>query len=382
MVSNERANPAISAGTNFLNVFLVVAALYFARDLFMPLAMAVLFSFMLSPVVNVLQGWRLGRVPSAFIAVLFAFALLGLIGTFVAGQLGDVAKKIPEYQENIHKKLEPLRSSGGALNKLLNSVEQLRQEVTPLTTNAPPPTAPGQRNEKPVPVEVRNASFSTAHIVSAIFKFHFLNLLFTPFTGSYGCLCSSGARICANASSGCSAMTRRTPRNASWMKRQNASAGYLLMQFIVNVSYGIPIALGLFFIGIPNPILWGALAALMRYIPYVGIWIAMCMPIALGLAVDPEWTKPLAALGLFAVVEIIVANVIEPLLYGSAAGISPLAVLVAAVFWTWLWGPVGLVAFDAADGVPDFPSADICRDLALSSSCWAMKRHPSPPGGN
>jgi hypothetical protein len=120
-------------------------------------------------------------------------------------------------------------------------------------------------------------------------------------------------------------------------------SGYLLMQLIVNVTYGIPIGLGLFFIGIPNPILWGLLATLLRYIPYAGIWIAASMPFALSLAVDPDWTKPLLTLGLFAVMEVIVANVVEPWLYGVSTGITPLAVLAAAVFWTWLWGPVGLL---------------------------------------
>jgi predicted PurR-regulated permease PerM len=118
---------------------------------------------------------------------------------------------------------------------------------------------------------------------------------------------------------------------------------YLLMQLIVNVSYAIPIALGLYFIGLPNAILWGVLAGLLRYIPYIGPWIAMALPALLALAVDPEWSKPLMVLGLFAVVELIVANVIEPWLYGSSTGITPLAVLVAAVFWTWVWGPLGLL---------------------------------------
>jgi predicted PurR-regulated permease PerM len=118
---------------------------------------------------------------------------------------------------------------------------------------------------------------------------------------------------------------------------------YLLMQLIVNVIYGIPIGLGLWGIGIPNPLLWGMLASLFRYIPYAGPWIAASLPFAIGFAVGSDWSKPILVLVLFGVVEILTANLLEPLLYGNSTGITPLAVLLAAVFWTWLWGPVGLL---------------------------------------
>ena len=126
---------------------------------------------------------------------------------------------------------------------------------------------------------------------------------------------------------------------------------YLLAQLCVNVTYGIPIGVGLYFIGIPNAVLWGLLATVLRFIPYIGPWIAASFPIALSLAVAPGWTLPLLTIGLFVVVELISNNAVEPWLYGSSTGLSPVAVIVSAAFWTWLWGAVGLLLSDTAHGL-------------------------------
>ena len=118
---------------------------------------------------------------------------------------------------------------------------------------------------------------------------------------------------------------------------------YLFMQLVVNVSYGIPVAIGLYFIGVPNAVLWGACATVLRFIPYIGPWIAAAIPVALSLAVSPSWMMPLLTIGLFVVLELLSNNVMEPWLYGTSTGVTPIALIVAAVFWTWLWGPVGLI---------------------------------------
>ena len=118
---------------------------------------------------------------------------------------------------------------------------------------------------------------------------------------------------------------------------------YLFMQLVVNVSYGIPVAIGLYFIGVPNAVLWGAFATVLRFIPYIGPWIGAAMPVVLSLAVSASWTMPLLTIGLFIVLELLSNNVMEPWLYGSSTGVTPIALIVAAVFWTWLWGPVGLI---------------------------------------
>ena len=117
---------------------------------------------------------------------------------------------------------------------------------------------------------------------------------------------------------------------------------YLLMQLVVNLTYGIPIGVGLYFIGVPNAILWGLLAAVLRFIPYLGPFLAALFPLALAFAVDPGWTMLFWVIGLFLTAEIISNNVVEPWLYGASTGLSSLAIITAAIFWTVLWGPVGL----------------------------------------
>ena len=123
----------------------------------------------------------------------------------------------------------------------------------------------------------------------------------------------------------------------------NRISRFLFMQLVVNIMYGIPVAIGLFFIGIPNAILWGVLGALMRFVPYIGVWIAAVIPIALSFAVSTGWIFPILTISLYICLELLIANFVEPYLIGSYTGVSPVALIIAAVFWTWLWGPIGLL---------------------------------------
>src|SRR5207302_1846566 len=120
-------------------------------------------------------------------------------------------------------------------------------------------------------------------------------------------------------------------------------ARYLGMQFLVNVCFGICVSIGLYFIGVPNATLWGAFAALMRFVPYIGVWIAAAVPLLVALAVSSNWLAPILVLALFVSLEVLNSNFLEPWLYGASTGVSPVALIIAAVFWTWLWGPVGLL---------------------------------------
>ncbi|HZV35019.1 MAG TPA: AI-2E family transporter [Verrucomicrobiae bacterium] len=344
VVSEARSSPERNVAI-LLSVFLVVAALRLLRELFLPLALAVLFSFLLSPLVTRFRRLHLWRVPSVFIAVFIGFAILGSLGMFLASQIGDVVHKLPEYQQNIDKKFQSVTKKGsGFIGRVSGSLEHLRKQLSESST----PTQQKEQNsqngqkEKPTPVEVQNTPFSPLTIlrkvVGSLFSFLvgvFIVVVFVIF------MLIERENLRARLVrfiGGPSEQTTELLDEASARVTR-----YLLMQLIINVTYAIPIALGLFFIGIPNPILWGALAGLLRYIPYIGVWFAVAVAAFLSLAVDPGWAKPLMVLGLFAVVEIIVANAIEPWLYGSSTGITPLAVLVSAVFWTWLWGPLGLL---------------------------------------
>ncbi|MDB6067690.1 MAG: putative phytochrome sensor protein [Pedosphaera sp.] len=340
---NRRA--AYFGGSIVLTLSLVVAALYLAREVFIPLALAVLFSFLLAPLVDGLRRWHLGRVPSVFIAVLLAFGVLGFIGEVMTGQMVDLVHKLPGYQENIRKKLQSVGAGdGGAVGRMTKSFEELRQSLMPRKGAAPTQPQGGQNGaQQPVPVEVKNTSFSPLQLIRTIVG-SLVSMMVTAFVVIVFVIFmliereNLRDRLIRMIGTGKLNMTTQLLDDAS----QRVSR-YLLMQLIVNVGYGIPIGIGLYFIGIPNPMLWGLLTALLRYIPYAGAWIAASMPFAVAIAVDPGWTKPLLVVGLYGVVEIIVANFVEPLLYGSSTGVTPLAILLAAVVWAWLGGPVGFL---------------------------------------
>ena len=127
------------------------------------------------------------------------------------------------------------------------------------------------------------------------------------------------------------------------MTRQRRLSKYFLAQLAINASFGVVIGVGLFIIGIPSPALWGVVAALLRFLPYIGAWLAALFPVALAAAVDPGWSTVFWTVGLYAVVEPIVGQVVEPILYGHSTGLSSFSVVVSAIFWTWLWGPIGLI---------------------------------------
>jgi predicted PurR-regulated permease PerM len=332
-----------------LKVFLIIAGLRLGREVFLPLALSVLISFLLSPLVTRFRRWHFGRIPSVLLAVLLGFAILGSLGTFMTSQLGDVMHQLPRYQENIEKKLNSVaKTGGGFFGRIFGSVENIRKQMTPQQ----PPAQPQQpqigeknqngKNEKPTPVEVQNSPLSPLTILRTVvgsllsaLVMLFIVIVFVIFMLTEREDLRKRIIVLIG---GHPEQTLELLDEAS-----DRLSRYLLMQLIVNITYAVPVAAGLFFIGIPNPILWGAIAGLLRYIPYIGPWIAMAMPATLSLAVDPGWGKPLMVFGLFGVVELVVANFLEPWLYGSSTGITPLAVLFAALFWTSVWGTLGLL---------------------------------------
>jgi predicted PurR-regulated permease PerM len=340
VANGHRAN-GNSGSITFLAVLIVVAVLYFARTVFVPLALAVLLAFLLTPVATRLQHWGLGRIPSAVSVVVLFLLIIGVIGALMSSQLADLASKLPEYQTNVHRKMESIRDSGGGLiNRISRIVGNFTEALTPRAQQA---SREQTGEERPVPVEIRRSPFSPLEIIQKILG-SFLDvvvtagivLVFVIFmlierTDLRDRVIRLGGARRVNA-------TTRMLDDAS----QRVSR-YLLRQLVINTAYGLVAAIGLYGIGVPNPFLWGLVAALLRYIPYLGIWIAAAMPAALAFAVEPGWIKVPLVFGLYFGIDLIMYNFVEPLLYGNSTGLSPLAILVAAVFWTWLWGPVGLL---------------------------------------
>lgn len=329
-----------SRNATLISVVLVVAVLYFAREIFIPLALAVLISFLLAPLVTRLRRWGVWRVPAVLIVVTCAFALMAVIGGLMTVQLTDLGRKMPEYQHNVHQKLQSIReSSNGFMGRFSRVVRDVGDELKPSGTQAQP--KPG--DQKPVPVEIRQGDISPFQIVPKVLGSLVGMLLMFMMIVVFVIFMLLQRED----------LRDRIIRLVGWRQLNLTTkaldeAGervsrYLVAQLVVNVAFGIPAGVALYFLGVPNPILWAVLAALLRYIPYLGIWIAAIMPAAVFFAIDPGWVKPIAVFGIYGGIDLLMYNFVEPLVYGNTTGLQPLAILIAAVFWAWLWGAVGLL---------------------------------------
>ena len=337
-----RARPGSAGLTGLISAVLILGLLYFARNFFIPIALAFLLSFVLAPLVLRMRRWGVGRVSSVLMVVALTFALILSLALFVSTQLLELLNRLPNYRQNIQQKLESFQISKegpfGRMNIMLHDLSQ----VVGTPTNRVSASTEKSAHE-PVLVQVK-ASESTPIVLAS----HYLRPLLGPL-GTAGSVVvfvifmllqreDLRDRILGLIGEGRLSVSTRALDDAA----QRISR-YLLMQLLVNAAYAIPFGIGLYFIGVPNAALWALLAGLLRFIPYVGPVIGACMPVALAFAVHPGWIAVIETTALFVVLELTVSNVVEPWLYGSSTGVSAIAILVAAVFWTWLWGPVGLL---------------------------------------
>jgi predicted PurR-regulated permease PerM len=336
--------------------FLSIAGLYLARDILVPLAVAVLLAFLLTPSVRRLEIWHLGRVPSVAAVVAFAFLLATGVGWVVVNQLIEVINRLPDYRANIERKIESVRGPhGGGLARATESVRELSKELSSTPPQEGVPTLPRQPSrtqktapppatvERPVPVEVveppPNALQSFRNILGPLVLPLGKVLIVAVFTIvmliKREDLRSRVLRLFG--------LEKLNLVTQAFDDASDRVMRYLRMQFLVNAVFGTLIALGLQIIGVPSALLWGVIAGLMRFVPFVGPVIGGSLPLIVSLAVFPGWTQPLETGVLFLAIELTVAYIVEPWLYGTHTGLSSLAILVAAAFWTTLWGPIGLV---------------------------------------
>jgi predicted PurR-regulated permease PerM len=337
-------SPVFSAG----GIFIALAALYFGRDIFVPFALAILLAFALAPLVDWLRSVRVPRIAAVLLAVSVAVLVISGVSLLVGGQLVELAASVPTYKETISTKLRSLRSIGlgqSAIERVTHTVEDLSREFTDQRPGpAPQPSAPAAQGEerRPVPVVIEQPEMRPLEVIRTI-----AGPLIAP-------LATAGMVIVFVIF----VLIERTDLRDRFIRlvghgdlQKSTSvlndaaervSRYLLMQLVVNISYGVPVGIGLYLIGVPNALLWGLLATVLRFIPYLGPFLAALFPTVLAFAIDPGWTMLLWVIALFVVIELIINNAIEPWLYGSSTGLSSLAIILAAVFWTTLWGPVGL----------------------------------------
>jgi predicted PurR-regulated permease PerM len=341
--------------TTIIAISAILAILFFAREVFIPLSLSILLSFLLSIPCSFLERHSVPHVPAVILVVLLALSLLAGIGWLLSSQLFDLAGKLPGYQDVIETKLQALKTSPhstlGQFNKMLRqTAEELRAPETndiALAKSTPAPTLSrtnsANLSQEPIPVEIREPQITSWGVLGGMVgpmlrpaanAFLVLVVLFFMLLGRE----DLRNRVIRLAGTDRIDLTTDALDEAS-----DRVSRYLLMQLAVNTCFGILIGFGLSLIGVPNASLWGCLAMLLRFVPYVGAWIAAVAPLALAFAMHPGWSKLVWTVGLYASVELVTSNFIEPLLYGSSTGVSPLALLMAAIFWTWLWGPIGLL---------------------------------------
>ncbi len=327
----------------------VVAGLYLGREVLVPITLAVLLSFLLAPLANLLQWARLGRAVSAILAVVLAISVILAVGGLIGTQIAGLASDVPRYQYTIEHKIDALR--GMTIGRLQKFADTLTTEMSntakpaatpPKPAGTPTPSAtPAQ--PKPVPVEVHQPTLTPLEIARQVLV-PVVSPLFTAaivfVVAIFILLQREDLRDRLIRLFGSGDLHRTTVAMDDAARRLSR---YFLTQLAINTGFGVVIGFGLFLIGVPSPLLWGVMAALLRFVPYIGSPLAAVLPLVLAAAVSPGWSMVLWTAALYAVVELVTGNAIEPMLYGHSTGLSPFSVIVAATFWTWLWGPIGLI---------------------------------------
>jgi len=342
--------PAGLAFTNFVILAIIVAALYFTRDILVPIALAVLLSFLLAPLVRRLQRWRLPRSLAVMCAVLGALAVALSLATMVMIEVNQLVNDLPRYQATLASKVHNLRDAlptAGLLKNASSLLKNLDKELSTQEDRAAPSPREALSQDRakssPIPVEVHQPDPGASEALVAM-----LAPLAAPFT-TIGIVVifltfflfqreDLRNRFIRLAGSG------DLERTTAALDDAGRRLGRLFAtQLALNAIFGVVIGLGLAGIVVPSAPLWGLLAAILRFVPYIGAIMAAALPIALAAAVGDGWTMTLWTIALFAIVEPLTGQVVEPLVCGKSAGLSPVAIVVAASFWTWLWGPLGLL---------------------------------------
>lgn len=322
----------------------VVAALYLGQDVLVPITVAVLLSFVLTPLVSLLRKTKIGRIASVVLAALAALGVLLAIGTVIGLQLAQLTARLPDYVGTVQTKVEAVRTY--AVETMPSVAERLGLEAGEAPqAPVPPVEVPGMPSAVPqaaLPsapgITVSPLTLLTTYVSPVLSPVATAGIMFM--VAVFILLQKEDLRDRMIRLFGSSDLHRTTVAMDDAARRLSR---YFLTLLVINVGFGIAIGTGLYFIGIPNPILWMIMGAFLRFVPYVGPIIAAVLPITLAAAVDPGWSMVLWTVALFVVTELIFNQVVEPIAYGKGTGLSPFAVVVAAIFWGWLWGPVGLI---------------------------------------
>jgi predicted PurR-regulated permease PerM len=342
---------AQQSGTTLINLAvaaLIIAGLYLGREIFVPLALAVLLSVVLAPFVVWMQSWGIPRTISVLVVVFIGFSIIFSLGGLMVSQASRLAEDLPKYQQTLRDKIESLRGIAGGsgtldrASKVLTDLKtELQNSESSRPRNAGDPLR--QPTDKPITVEVKQPDPGALTTLVAI-----ITPLLSPLTTTgiviifvvFMLMQRQDLRNRFVKLAGSQDIQRTT---AALDEAGERLSKLFLTQIAFNAAFGLAIGVGLEIIGIPSAPLWGLIAMILRFVPYIGAPISAIIPLILAAAVGSGWEMLLFTAALFGILELLAGQVIEPLVYGHSTGLSPVAIVVSASFWTWLWGPVGLV---------------------------------------
>ncbi|WP_336491962.1 AI-2E family transporter [Methylobacterium nigriterrae] len=341
------ATPGLPGLTTLAVAVVVIAALYLGREIFVPLVLAVLLSFVLTPLVNLLRRLHLGRVGSVIATVLIALGLILGIGLVIGQQVTSLAGDLPRYQTTVQRKVASLQE--GMVGRATSLFRHLNHQVQQASDKAAAPAgttetqAGAGKAAKPVLVQVQEpdpSPLKLAHDVLGPLVHPLATVGIVLVVVIFILMQREDLRNRLIRLFGSSDLHQTTAAMDDAARRLST---FFLVQLGINAAFGVLIGIGLWFIGVPSPILWGVFSALMRFVPYIGAFISAAAPLALAAAVDPGWSMVIWTAALFLITEPLMGHVVEPLLYGHSTGLSPFAVIVSTLFWAFLWGPIGLI---------------------------------------
>lgn len=344
LIGNDSQNSSIAM---LLGISIILGFMYWARVIVIPVSLSILITFLLTPAVNWLEDIKIPRVPAVVLVTIVSLSIFLGASYGITQQIDTLVDTYPEYEDNIKAKISQLNESGrdSLVDKLRNVSERLYlqleearknnrglsnnpddlelQKASPVRVVDETPFRLAELGEVlgPVIEPIANAGLVIVLVIFMLINREDLRDRFISLIG----------------------VGRITDTTRALGDASARISRYLLVQLFINCGYGVAVGIGLWFLEVPYPILWGSFAALLRYIPYLGAWLSALLPIALSLLISPEWTIALKVIGLFLFLELITNMVVEPVLYGRGIGVSQAALLVAVAFWAWLWGPIGLI---------------------------------------
>jgi predicted PurR-regulated permease PerM len=339
VAATQNRPAALLTAARLASFAIICGLLFWAQVVLIPIVLAALVTFLMGPLVTRLDRWGLPRLVAVIVVAGGVTGLIGALGYVVIGEMAELAQELPEYRDNIRAKIGDLRSMtrGGTLESVQDTIAEISADVERDAAAA----AVDEEGREPVRVEIEpeRRLLGDTEFLTPVFQAA-ATVGLTMLLSIFMLIKREDLRNRLVSLAGQASLAVTTK---AFSEAGQRISRYLLMQFIINASMGLAVGLGLYLIGVPYSALWGLSAAVLRYIPYVGPWLAALLPITVSLITAPGWEQVVLVVGLFLVLELFSNNVMEPWLYGQSVGLSPIAVIVAAIFWTWLWGPVGLV---------------------------------------